>query len=207
MSLERVVPWLVLALVASVMLMIAGAGRNLPLLTGAAAAVFAAAVVAVGFGMNRPLWRLAADRIAGNAALVAALRNARLMALAWGWGAAAMAGVYTLGGLRWYHAWQYGSGMALLGAIALGYGVVIGRAEAPATKRRLLLSGLQLTFLQGVASAAGVLYLIVAGKLVTFRPDWAANQIFVAGGIAIAALSAMAAYTQRRLMRDCPNGF
>lgn len=205
MSLERVVPWLVLALVSSVMLMIAGTGRSLPLLTGAAAAVFAAAVMAVGLGMNRPLWRLTADRIAGDAASIAALRNGRLMALTWGWGAIAMAGVYTLGGLRWYHAWQYGSGMALLGVVALGFGAVIGRAQSPSTKRKLLLSGLQLTLLQGVAATAGVLYLLISGKLATFRPDWAANQIFVAGGITIAALSAMAAFTQYRLMRVCPS--
>lgn len=202
MSLERVLPWLFLALVASVIFMIAGAGRTMPLLTGVAAGAFAVAVVGVGFGMNSPLWRVDTDRVAGDAAPIAAQRNARLMALAWAWAAAAMAGVYTLGGLRWQHAWQYGSGMALLGTIALGYGFAIGRAFVPATKRKLLASGLQLTFLQGIGAAGGVIYLLASGKLTIFRADWAANQIFVSGGITIAALSAIAAYTQRRLMRS-----
>ncbi|MCL4768503.1 MAG: hypothetical protein KJZ80_19980 [Hyphomicrobiaceae bacterium] len=200
MSLQRMLPWLVLALVASVVSMIAGAGRGLPLPTGVAAAVFAAAIVGVGLGINKPLWVLEAHRVTGCAAPVAAQRNARLIALAWAWGAAAMAGVYTLGGLRWYHAWQYGSGMALLGAIAFGYGFAIARARDPATSRMLLLGGLQLTLVQGVAAACGVLYLLFAGKLMSFRADWAASQIFLFGGLAIAALSAMAVRTQRKLM-------
>ena len=203
MSLQRVLPWLVLALVISVLLMIAGAGRGLPLLTGVAAAAFGLAVVGVGLGINKPLWGLDAVRITEHAAPVAAQRNARLMALAYAWGAAAMAGVYTLGGLRWYHAWQYGAGMALLGLIALGYGFDIGRAQEPASKRMQLLGGLQLTLVQAIATAAAVLYLLTSGKLMTTRPDWAANQIFLFGGLAIATLSAMAAHTQRKLVSRC----
>lgn len=200
MSLQRVLPWLVLALVASVILMIASAGRGLPSLTGAAAAVFGALLAIVGFGLNKPLWALDATRITEEAAPVAAQRNAKLMAIAWAWGATAMAGVYTLGGLRWYHAWQYGSGMALFAVFTWGFGLLIGRAEQLSTKRMLLLRGLQLTIVQGVAAAGGVAYLLISGKLMTARPDWAANYIFVAGGIVIAALSAMAAHTQRKLM-------
>ncbi len=199
MSLQRALPWLVLALVASVILMIAGAGRGLPLLTGAAAAAFGVLAVGVGLGINKPLWGLEAFRITEHTAPVAAQRNAKLMALTYAWGAAAMAGVYTLGGLRWYHAWQYGAGMALLAVVALGYGFAIGRAQSPAVKRMLLLRGLQLTLVQAVASAGAVGYLLISGKLMTTRPDWAANQIFLSGGIAIAALSVMAAYSQRKL--------
>ena len=200
MSLQRALPWLVLALVISVVFMIAGVGRGLPLLTGAAAAAFGVSVIGVGLGINKPLWGLEPVRITEHAAPVAAQRNAKLMALAYAWGAAAMAGVYTLGGLRWYHAWQYGAGMALLGVVALGYGLAIGRAQEPSSKRMLLLGGLQLTLVQAVATAGAVLYLLISGKLMTTRPDWAANQIFLFGGLAIAALSAMAAYTQRKLV-------
>ena len=200
MSLQRALPWLVLALVISVVFMIAGVGRGLPVLTGAAAAAFGLSVFGVGLGINKPLWGLEPDRITEYAAPVAAQRNAKLMALAYAWGAAAMAGVYTLGGLRWYHAWQYGAGMALLGVVALGYGLAIGRAQEPSSKRMLLLGGLQLTLVQAVATAGAVLYLLISGKLMTTRPDWAANQIFLFGGLAIAALSAMAAYTQRKLV-------
>lgn len=200
MSLQRMLPWLVLALVASVVLMIASAGRGMSTVTGAAAALFGASIVLVGLGINKPLWRLEPFRITEEAAPVAAQRNAKLMALAWAWGAAAMAGVYTLGGLRWYHAWQYGAGMALFAVFTWAFGLAIVRSEQLSVKRMLLLRGLQLTVVQGVAAAGGVVYLLISGKLLTSRPDWAANQIFLTGGIAIAALSAMAAYTQRKLL-------
>lgn len=206
MSLQRVLPWLVLALFASVVGMIVGAGRDQSWVTGCAAGIFAALAVGIGFGLNQPLWRLDAYRVKPEAAPVAAQRNAKLMALAWAWGAAAMAGVYTLGGLRWQHAWQYGAGMALIAIFSWFFGVAIARAERPATRHMLLLRGLQLTIVQGVAAAGGVVYLLVEGKLTTFRSDWAANQIFLAGGVAIVALSAMAVITQRRLSQARPIG-
>jgi hypothetical protein len=54
---------------------------------------------------------------------------------------------------------------------------------------------------QGFAAAVGVLILIVSGKLTAGKGDWIANLVFVAGGVAIAALSALSVRTQRRLMR------
>lgn len=201
MSLQRVLPWLVLALFASVVVMIVGAGRDLSWVTGCAAGFFAALAVGIGLGLNQPLWRLDAFRITPEAAPIAAQRNAKLMALAWAWGAAAMAGVYTLGGLSWQHDWQYGSAMALIAVFTWGFGLAIARAVQPSTRQMLLLRGLQLTIVQGVAAAAGVFYLLAAGKLMSFRSDWAANQIFLAGGVAIALLSAIAVISQRRLMR------
>ncbi len=199
MSLQRVLPWLVLALFASVVAMIAGAGRDLSWATGTAAGAFAVLALAIGLGLNQPLWRLEPVRITPEAAPIAAQRNAKLMALVWVWGAAAMAAVYTLGGLRWQHAWQYGSGMALIALFTWGFGAAIARAEQPASRQMLLLRGLQLTIVQGVAAGGGVIYLLATGKLMTFRSDWAANQIFLAGGVAITVLSAMAVITQRKL--------
>jgi len=201
MSLQRVLPWLVLALFASVVVMIVGAGRDQSMVTGLAAGTFAALAIAIGLGLNQPLWTLDAHRITPEAAPVAAQRNAKLMALVWAWGAAAMAGVYTLGGLRWQHDWQYGSGMALIALFTWGFGLSIARAERPQTRQMLLWRGLQLTVFQGVGAAGGVIYLLATGKLMSFRPDWAASQIFLAGGVAIALLSAMAVITQRRLAR------
>jgi MFS family permease len=201
MSLQKIAGWLVAALCASVAVMVFGARHGLPALAAAAAALFAAAMLVVGLRMNRPLWALPEDRITSEAAPVAARRNSRLMAITFAWGAAAMFAVYSLTGLRWYHAWQYGSAMALLAVLAFGYGLAIGRTEGPSRRRMLLLRGLQLTVIQALAAAGGVLFLIVSGKLMTMRSDWAANQVFLFGGLAIAGLSVMAAVTQRRLMR------
>jgi hypothetical protein len=55
--------------------------------------------------------------------------------------------------------------------------------------------------LQGIAAVAGLVFLIGSGKLETVRPDWAANQIFLFGGLTIVGLSAIAVVTQRKLMR------
>ena len=58
-----------------------------------------------------------------------------------------------------------------------------------------------LTVLHGAAVGGGLLYLVGAGKLATTRSDWAANDIFLAGGLAILALCVIAAITQRRAPR------
>jgi hypothetical protein len=46
-----------------------------------------------------------------------------------------------------------------------------------------------------------VIFLIGNGKLAPPKTDWVANHIFLAGGLAIAALSAIAAVTQGKLAR------
>lgn len=201
MSLQRIFPWLLTALAASVAVMVTGARHGLPLLAGAAAAVFAGAVLAVGVSINQPLWTLEAARITEHAAPVAARRNARLMAVTFAWGSAAIFAVYAMSGLRWYHFWQYGSAMALLAASTFAYGAVVGRARDPVRARKLLLRGLQLTILQGAAALGGVLFIVLSGKLASQKPDWVANQIFLFGGLAITALCVIAAMTQRRLAR------
>jgi hypothetical protein len=201
MSLQRLMPWICAALAASVAVMVTGARLGRPELSAAAAGFFALAIVAVGWLVNRPAWQLDAARTPVDAAPVAARRNARLMAITYAWGAAAMLTAYTLTGLRWYHAWQYGLAMTLLAAILFLYAIAIGREGSRLRQRPLLLGALQLTVVQGAGALAGSLFLIVSGKVATPRPDWAANHIFLAGGLAIAALSAIAAITQGKLAR------
>jgi hypothetical protein len=201
MSLQRLMPWICAMLAASVAVVVAGARLGRPELSAAAAGFFALAIVAVGWLVNRPAWQLDAARTPVEAAPVAARRNARLMAITYAWGAASMLAAYTLTGLRWYHAWQYGLAMTLLAAILFLYAVAIGREGSRLRQRPLLLGALQLTVVQGAGALAGALFLIVSGKVATPRPDWAANHIFLAGGLAIAALSAIAAITQGKLAR------
>jgi hypothetical protein len=202
MSLQRLMPWICAALAASVAVMVTGARLGRPELSGAAAGFFALAIVAVGWVVNRPLWRLDAASIPGHVAPMAARRNARLMAITYAWGAAAMLAAYTLTGLRWYHAWQYGLAMALLAALLFLYAIAIGRDGSRFRQRPFLLGASQLTVAQGAGALGGALFLIVSGKLATPRPDWAANHIFFTGGLAIAALSAIAAITHGKLARQ-----
>ncbi len=42
---------------------------------------------------------------------------------------------------------------------------------------------------QAVAIACGLIWLIASGKLSSLKGDWAANQLFLAGGFAIMCLS------------------
>lgn len=200
MSLQRIAPWLIIALCFSVAVIVLGAGRIAPMLVAGSAGLFALVVVAVGLRANQPFWSIDAARIADDTPSVAARFNAWLMAITFTWGAVAMFAVYTLSGLRWQHGWQYGLAMALLATFTFGFGMLIDRA-GPERLKPLLSSGLQLTIIQGVAATAGLIFLIGSGKLMSFRPDWAANQIFLFGGLTIVGLSAMAVATQRKLMR------
>ncbi len=199
MSLQRIAPWLIIALCLSVAVIVLGAGRGTHMLVGASAGLFALLVLVVGWRSNQPSWSLEAAQVTETTAPVAARFNAWLMAITFAWGAVAMFAVYSLSGLRWQHGWQYGAAMALLAAFAFGFGMMIDRA-APAGRQHLLQRGLQLTMLQGVAALAGLVFLVGSGKLETIRPDWAANYIFLFGGFAIVGLSAIAVMTQRRLL-------
>ena len=48
---------------------------------------------------------------------------------------------------------------------------------------------MRLAFLQAVRSHADLIWLIGSGKLSSMKGDWAANQLFLAGGFAIMCLS------------------
>jgi hypothetical protein len=199
MTLTVFMPWISAALIASVAAVLASAALGRPEISAIATGSFALAIVAVGWSVNRPFWRLGHTSAAEGATPVAARRNARLMALTYSWGAIAMLTAYTLTGLRWYHAWQYGLAMALLGGLLFLYAVAIGREGSRLRQRPFLVGALQLATVQGAAALGGVLFLIGSGKLGRPKADWAANHIFLAGGVAIVALSAIAAATQRKL--------
>ena len=201
MSLQPLIPWLIGSLVISVVAMVAGVSYGEPLLAVAAAALFSAMVLVAGYLVNRPVWSLDPAQAQDDDASNAARRNARLMTIAFAWGAVAMFAVYTLSELRWYHAWQYGLAMALLGVFTFGYGLMIGGMRNTERRAMLLRSGGMLTLVQGIAAVGGLLFLLQSGKLLLMRSDWPANLIFLFGGIAIAGLSAIAVITQRKLMR------
>jgi hypothetical protein len=179
--------------------MAAGSGDRL--LSHAASLGFALVVVAIAVAINRPLWRLPADRISDDAAPVAARRNARLMALTYAWGAAGMLAVYTLSPLRWYHYWQYAIGMALLAALLLAYGARIANPRSELRQPALQLAALRLTVIQGMLALGGAGFLVLSEKLASTKPDWAASNLFLAGALAVALISALAAFTQIRLKR------
>lgn len=201
MTLQHRIPWLLAAIASSVAAMVSGAQSGVPFITVLAALLFALVIVATAVEVNRPLWQLEPGRISLDAAAVAARHNARLLALTYAWGAAAMFTVYRFSGLRWQHGWQYGAALTLVAALLFLFVGMIGSRDSPLRDRRVLLAVQKLTVLHGASAIAGVGFLVVSGKLWSTKPDWAGNLIFLAGSLAVAALCLIAAVTQSKLVR------
>lgn len=201
MSLQTLVPWLMGAIAISVAAMVSGVWSGLPVLVSAAALLFALVMVATCWHINRPLLALTPDRIAGDALPVAVRRNARLLALTYLWGGFAMVALYRGTSLRWQHGMQYAVGMALIGLVIILW---VRFSSRPGSRlagpfwMRLALRG---AVLHGMAAVGGLGFLIGSGKILSERPDWAANLVFLAGGLAVLGLSLIAIPTHLHLSR------
>jgi hypothetical protein len=193
-SLRPLLPWLLLASALSTTMMVLGAGRGDHFLPSLAAGLLVALVVGTGLGINAPLWSKTNGAAGRPASVREALRcNVWLAALVYAWGASALFAIYSLSDLVWRHAFQYGSGAAVFAACIGLYGVWLGRTN------NLHVPPLFLTALHGLAAAGGLVYLIGMDKLATAKGDWAANEVFLWGGLAIVALCVMSAMTQTRV--------
>jgi hypothetical protein len=190
MVLRPLLPWLLLALAMSVAAMVLGAGRGDKLIAALASGLYAAAIVAVALWINAPFWsRTPAPE--ETSAKTAIAGNVWLAALVYAWGAAALLAVYSLSGLTWRHGWQYGLGAAIISA---GFAIFAATLD----RQDIRTPSIALTALHGVIAGGGLGYLIFSGKLATLRSDWAANDVFLAGGLAVVALCIVAAVTQSR---------
>lgn len=199
MSLQPLIPVLVLLLSASVAGMTWAASHGAQLASLAAAVAFGLAVAAAALYINRPAsWRR--DSLADAAVEVhASRRNARLMALVYAWGGFALLAVYQLSGLKWQHGWQYGAGMALIAAGLLLHVHRLGDSGYFARSRGALVWSARLAMAQAVAIAVGLGWLVAVGKLTAGKADWAANHVFLVGGAALFAVSVMAYRTHTAL--------
>jgi hypothetical protein len=201
MSVVARLPVLVLMMLAGVAVMAWGAAQVWPGLASVTAGASALVLIVVAYLSNRSLWRLPADRITAVAAPVAGVRNASLIALAYGWGAASLTAIYVLSGLRWQHGLQYAAGMALIGVLIAVYARNLAKPDSPLRAPRAQLAMLRITVLHAMAAAGGLGFLFLSGKLKSGKGDWPANIVFLMGGLAVLSLSAIAAITQWRLSR------
>ena len=201
MSLKKGLPWIAAALVVSVAAMTLAVQQRRPDLAGGAAALYCLLTVWAGLRSNVRLWALAPTRITADAAPVAGVRNAALIALGYAWGACAMAALYTLGGLVWQHGLQYATGMAVIafgvGLYARGLASTGSVLRSPAAQLVMF----RATVLHAAAAAGGVAALFMMAKLKSSKGDWGANVVFLMGGVTLFALSVIAATTQWRLSR------
>lgn len=181
--------WLITTAVIATLAMIYAAHVTHVLLATTAAWMFAVVAVVVAVKLNASLAHTEGE---SGAAIEKAALNASLMATTFGWGGSAILGAYFLTDLFWHHAWQYGLGMCLVGALIVGYRHALlvpgSRFGSPSW---LTWSG-RLALLQAIAAAIGLVFLITSGKFTRHNPDWIANIVFMAGGTSIVVLSIIA---------------
>lgn len=199
----RALPWLAAAMIASIAAMITGITSGLPALSWIAALLFAAALVATAYDVNADLTAQAGPG-APSVAVVAAVRNARMLAMGYIWGSLALLCIYRLTGLRWQHGLQYGAGMALIAWLILLYVHLLSQPESRLGRPSALAQAMWMSIAHGAGAVAGLGFLIGSGKLFSSKADWAANQIFLAGGLAIAGLSVISVMTHLRLKHAHP---
>mgnify|MGYP001351663660 CR=1 FL=1 len=199
MPLTNLLPWILTAIAASIAAMVSGIAAGLPALPWTAAGLYVCALVAVALDVNRPWWNQPGSAPDDDAAVSAAIRNARLMMLGYIWGSLALIFIYRLTGLRWQHGFQYAAGMALIAWLIIVYVHFLARHGSILRSPRGLLLATRLTLAHAAAALAGITFLLASGKIHSAKGDWAANQVFLAGGIAVIALSLISAYTQFRL--------
>ncbi|MDX2158601.1 MAG: hypothetical protein SFW09_19040 [Hyphomicrobiaceae bacterium] len=188
---------------ASIGAVVLGAATGLGPLVSAAAALFALAVSVVAVVTNFDVWRAppAADPSARLRVAVGTLiANAWLGAIAYGWGALAMALLYMkpLTGLWWQHGWQYALAMGLLCVSSVAFASKLhsaaaeGRPHAWTSLARALAAG------QGLVAIGGLAFLGLSGKFAAQKADWTANRIFAALALSILAVSIAALVSQAR---------
>lgn len=164
--------------------------------SGTAAAAAALILVMSGLATNLTVWRQSKAAEHPIDATAALLTTTHLTMLTYAWGSLALFAIYVGTPLRWQHGWQYAIVMAL---IAAGHVIYIRHLSStsdagPATRRAVALAALQ-----GAGAITALAWLVASGKLATTKGDWAANQVFLAGGVAVASLSAIIVITHRIL--------
>lgn len=199
MPLTSLLPWIMTAIVASIAAMVSGVAAGWPVLSWIASGLFTTALIAVAVDVNRPWWLPLGERLEPDMAVMAAIRNARLMMLGYLWGSLALIFVYRMTGLRWQHGLQYASAMALVAWLIIVYVHFVARPGSILRRPSAMLLATRLTLAHAAAALAGTTFLLTSGKIFSTKGDWAANQVFLAGGIAVVALSLISAYTQFRL--------
>ena len=141
-----------------------------------------------------------------SAAAIQIRATSFVTASVYAWGGLAMLLIYLITPLHWRHGWQYGSIMLVIAAGLILYIRALSspssRFARPASVTRIV----QLAILHGITAAIALAWLILSGKLATYKGDWAANAIFLAGGLAIIGISIITVVTHRALTRAPATG-
>lgn len=183
--------WLLLTALLSIAAMVAGVISSNQALAAMAGAMFAGVGAIVG-------WRFAVLDFPELGDHTSAARFARLIAATWAWAGLAMLACYYLTDLSWQHAWQYGAGMLIVAGLVWRYAEARTKPGSRFADATWVAAARWMTRMQGFAALAGVTILALSDKLDPNKQDWAANIVFVAGGLTIYALSMAALRAERR---------
>lgn len=189
--------WLIATLTMALFALYVAASTSRKLEAAIAAAVFAIILIAAAMRMNAPLWRTTAKP--GVTQRDALWQTTLLIMLAYLWCGLAFYAVYLGTKLHWQHGWEYGSAMLL---IALAHAFYLRRLSNPGDRvstPSAIGRAVRLASYQGFAIAFGLIWLIQSGKLSSLKGDWAANQLFLAGGFAVMCLSVIVIKTNAAL--------
>lgn len=152
-------------------------------------------LAAYGVGERRALNR------SGAAASAVESATARVMALIWLWGAAALVLVYTLV-LSWREWTHFSAAFAGAGLICLGFSALLARdARQGRDDPTLLRLGRYFGIAQLVGMIATLIGLAVDSDkeiLYAVDSDWAGNGLFMFGALALALVSAQALIDRNR---------
>ena len=198
MSLRPPLPWLLATLAAALVAMYLATGALQKAQAATSAAAFAILLITSAIRTNSPLWRRGTVKIAATQR-EALWQTTLLIMLAYLWCALAFYAVYLGTTLHWQHGWEYGSAMLL---VAVGHAVYLWRLSDPnasVSTPRAIDRAVRLAGCQAIAIAFGLIWLIQSGKLSSVKGDWAANQLFLAGGFAVMCLSVITIKTNAAL--------
>lgn len=199
MSFRPPLPWLLATLAAALLAMYLATSALQKAEAATSAAAFAILLVTSAMRTNSPLWRRNTSGMNLMTQRQALWQTTFLIMLAYLWCALAFYVVYLGTSLRWQHGWQYGSAMLL---IAVAHAVYLWRLDdsnAPVSSPPAIDRAVRLAACQAVAIAFGLFWLIQSGKLSSMKGDWAANQLFIAGGFAVMCLSVIIIKTHAAL--------
>ena len=201
MTLRPSLPLLLLMLAVALGAMYIAAGSFQRVESAIVAAVFAIFISLAAIRTNAPLWRdTGSDSASQKPAQHEALAiNVLLIAVAFLWCGLAFYAVYLFTSVRWQHGWEYGSACVLFAVL---YGFLALRLSDPrsAASQQLAMDRMaRIAGYQALLIGIGLIWLIGAGKLVTHKGDWAANQLFLGGGFAIMCISVILIKTHAAL--------
>lgn len=127
--------------------------------------------------------------------------TARYMGLVWMWGALALLVTYYFILTPWREWWQFFIAFAMVGSLCMVFAAVLSRdAEAKREDETMLRLGRYLTIGQLVGTLIAVVGLNLdpdKNFVNTNREDWAANNVFLFGSLALAAISFHALWSDK----------